>query len=409
MDPAFSGVRTPADYPGMTRALALCFSALILLLPRPRRPRTLVGTPGKDRLIGSLRAGNVINGDGGGDYIAGGAQNDRLPGEWGGDDVYRPRRRRLPRRRLGRRRPLRRDRQRPDPRRLRRRPHVGGDGNDFIDGQAAGDDIDAGPGDDIVHGGSATDRILGGAGNDSIYSDSGGDLIDAGDGNDTVYVNNGTAVDTVDCGPGLDVLHINPIGMRGGYSNARSLREGRLRNCERILETAPAVDPSKGIKRHDPGRAAARPAAPTATTTCSAPSAPTCSSASAGGRHLGQPQADRRSHGIDRVDAAPATTPSTAPRAAARPTSTAATATTTCRAAARPPPTTSRAARATTRPPHRPRLQRGRRRQRRRHRLRVHEGPHGHRLRPGRRSRQDRPQSQVRTRGCEKVSRRYKK
>jgi Ca2+-binding RTX toxin-like protein len=63
-----------------------------------------------------------------------------------------------------------------------------------------------------------------------------------------VWVNNGTAVDTVDCGPGHDVLHINPASMVGGWSNAKALREGRLTNCEQIVETAPVVDPTAGIK-----------------------------------------------------------------------------------------------------------------------------------------------------------------
>jgi Ca2+-binding RTX toxin-like protein len=61
----------------MTRALALCLFALLLVLPATATAKTLVGTPGKDRLVGGDR-GNVINGDGGGDYIAGGAGADRL-------------------------------------------------------------------------------------------------------------------------------------------------------------------------------------------------------------------------------------------------------------------------------------------------------------------------------------------
>ena len=40
--------------------------------------------------------------------------------------------------------------------------------------------------------------------------------------------------------------------MRGGYSNQRSLREGKFRNCESIVETAPVVDPAKGVKAMTP-------------------------------------------------------------------------------------------------------------------------------------------------------------
>jgi len=40
--------------------------------------------------------------------------------------------------------------------------------------------------------------------------------------------------------------------MRAGFSNARSLREGHLRNCETILETPPTIDPATGVKRMTP-------------------------------------------------------------------------------------------------------------------------------------------------------------
>ena len=161
----------------------------------------------------------------------------------------RPRRRRLPRRRLGRRRARARARAT-----TRSYGGFGGDkitdvdGNDFIDGGAAGDDIDAGPGDDIVHGGTGSDDIRGGVGNDQIHSTSSGDNIDAGAGDDFVYVNNGTAVKTVDCGPGYDTLHINPIDMRGGFSNRRSIRRGEIKanTCENILEVPPPHDPDQG-------------------------------------------------------------------------------------------------------------------------------------------------------------------
>jgi Ca2+-binding RTX toxin-like protein len=232
----------------MTRAIAVLVSSLVLVLPASAAARTLVGTPGKDRLAGGSKGPHVINGDGGGDKIFGGPFNDRLLGEWGGDDVYG-----------------------------RGGDDViaggsggdilvgaagndsvtggfggdkisGGDGDDFLDGEAAGDDIDAGAGNDTVHGGSGTDQIVAGPGNDTVHSDSSGDYIYAGEGNDVVYVNNGSAVNMVDCGVGSDVLHINPQGMRGGYSNQRSLREGRFTGCERIVETPPVVDPTEGIK-----------------------------------------------------------------------------------------------------------------------------------------------------------------
>jgi Ca2+-binding RTX toxin-like protein len=36
--------------------------------------------------------------------------------------------------------------------------------------------------------------------------------------------------------------------MEGGWSNAKALREGRLTNCESIVETPPTIDPTAGIK-----------------------------------------------------------------------------------------------------------------------------------------------------------------
>ena len=219
---------------------------------------------------------------------------------------------------------------------------MGGDGDDFIDGGAAGDDIDAGAGNDIVHGGSATDRINGGAGNDVIYSDSGGDLIDAGDGNDTVYVNNGTAVDTVDCGPGPDVLHINPSGMRGGYSNAALPARGPPAQLRADPRDPADRRPGRGHQGHD-ARPRRHRAAGTDRNDNLLGSFGADTLVGLGGNDI--IWANRKPTAAAAASTAstraPATTSSTAPRAAARPTSTAATATTTCRAAARPPPTTS--------------------------------------------------------------------
>ena len=133
--------------------------------------------------------------------------------------------------------------------------------------------------------------------------------------------------------------------MRGGYSNQRSLREGRLRNCERILETPPAVDPTKGIKVMTPDARRHRRGTDRNDNLLGSFGARHAGRPRRQRHHLGQPQAHRRAAAASTASTpAPATTPSTARRAAARPTSTAATATTTCRAAARPPPTTSPAA-----------------------------------------------------------------
>jgi Ca2+-binding RTX toxin-like protein len=61
-----------------------------------------------------------------------------------------------------------------------------------------------------------------------------------------VYVNNGTAVATVDCGPGNDSVVINPYTSPGGISNAQAVRRGEIRNCESIVEAHAVKDPTVG-------------------------------------------------------------------------------------------------------------------------------------------------------------------
>ena len=160
-----------------------------------------------------------MDGGSGGDRLEGAEGNDWMVGGFGGDHM------------------------------------LGAAGNDYIDGGSAGDHIAGGSGDDTLHGGSGTDHINGGSGNDQIYADSGGEIIDAGEGDDTVYVNNGTASREVDCGPGNDVLHINPRDKRGGFHDHKSLRSGRFRNCESVFETERPHDPTKGRRKltHDRG------------------------------------------------------------------------------------------------------------------------------------------------------------
>jgi Ca2+-binding RTX toxin-like protein len=183
-------------------------------------PDRLIGGPGDDRLDGGTGPDHVfgnggddlLKGASGGDFLYGGDGADQLFAGYGADELD------------------------------------GGSGNDILAGEAAPDIITSGDGDDLVHGGGAADTIDTGNGNDVIYSDSGSDDITAGEGDDTVYVNNGTGSGKVDCGPGHDAIVINPYEMRGGVSNAQDLREGRIRNCERVIEAEPVDDPSKGVK-----------------------------------------------------------------------------------------------------------------------------------------------------------------
>ena len=266
-----------------------------------------------------------------------------------------------------------------------------GEGDDFVDGGAAGDRINAGPGNDTVHGGTGTDHIRGGAGDDVLHATSSGDHIFGGTGNDTVYVNNGTAVDTVDCGPGADVLHINPLAMRGGFSNNRSRRRGKFKHCESIVETPPIVDPAKGRKKLIRNRGG------------------TARGTERNDNLLGSSGPDRifgyggndiiwanrkptgASRGTDRIDAGAG---DDIVYGASRGGKTV----TYGGAGQRLPPGRRRRQhqlhhrrpRRRHGPAGRARLQPGERRRRQRHRVRVLEGPHEDRLRPGRRHGQDR-------------------
>ena len=64
-----------------------------------------------------------------------------------------------------------------------------------------------------------------------------------------MWVNNGTAVETVDCGPGDDTIYINPYNRKGGISNAADIRRGNIRDCEHVVEQEKIHDPTKGITR----------------------------------------------------------------------------------------------------------------------------------------------------------------
>lgn len=234
----------------LTRNRLLMPAVLVALAaPAAAEAADVLGGAGPDRLRGSNSASNVIEGDGGGDTLYGGPFGDRLLGDAGGDRIF------------GKGGDDYGDGGSGDDvldggaghdemyGGFGRDNMLGGDGADRLDAGSAGDRLNGGSGDDLLHGGPAEDHITGGDGNDEIHSDSGPDHIFAGPGDDTVYVNNGTVVKDVDCGDGHDVLHINPQGQPGFIMNRRAIQEGRIKpNCEVILQTAPTVDPTKGVK-----------------------------------------------------------------------------------------------------------------------------------------------------------------
>ena len=141
----------------------------------------LEGKGGADKLEG--RGGDdELEGDGtsnqGSDLMLGGAGNDRLAGRAGNDRVFGD-----------------------------GTDENGGAGNDELVGGSGRDTLVGGPGNDAIFGAYDGDRIIAGAGNDAVSLLGG----DTGDPNGTVFVN---------CGPGLDVVVINPA------------RRGRYARCE---------------------------------------------------------------------------------------------------------------------------------------------------------------------------------
>ncbi|OKH40471.1 hypothetical protein NIES2119_02310 [[Phormidium ambiguum] IAM M-71] len=96
-----------------------------------------------------------FRGNGGDDYVVGGANLDYLEGGFGSDTL------------------------------------IGGEGDDLIEGWGGGDElsdegdyIDAGGGNDVAYGDAGNDSILGGAGNDHLDGVGGNDTLRGGDGDD---------------------------------------------------------------------------------------------------------------------------------------------------------------------------------------------------------------------------------
>ena len=129
---------------------------------------TIEGTPGDDRLRGTLQA-DVIRAFAGNDFVNARAGND-LVRAGAGDDVVQ-----------------------------------GDNGSDMIFGGAGSDRIRAGPADDVAWGGSGGDAVRGGEGPDELHGGSGDDTVGGGPGDDRLWAGPGN--DVVHGGPGDDTLH----------------------------------------------------------------------------------------------------------------------------------------------------------------------------------------------------------
>ncbi|MDG2482422.1 MAG: S8 family serine peptidase [Alphaproteobacteria bacterium] len=78
----------------------------------------------------------------------------------------------------------------------------GGGGHDFLDGETGDDTIDGGDGDDVLNGGAGNDTLDGGTGDDTIDGGNNNDILNGGGGND--ILDGGAGDDTIDGDAGYD-------------------------------------------------------------------------------------------------------------------------------------------------------------------------------------------------------------
>ncbi|MBA2505277.1 MAG: PD40 domain-containing protein [Thermoleophilaceae bacterium] len=165
--------------------------------PTNASPLRLVrGGSGRDTLVGG-DGPDLLEGKGGSDRLAGAGGDDELEGDGAtnqGDDVLR-----------------------------------GDEGDDRLAGRSGDDELYGGNGRDELAGGSGRDLLSGGPGDDLLFGAYDGDRILGGPGNDVTSLLGGDTSDpngrvTVDCGPGFDIVVINP-DRRGAFRNCESFRE----------------------------------------------------------------------------------------------------------------------------------------------------------------------------------------
>lgn len=162
------------------------------------------GTPGDDRIFGSLGGDNTnglegddkISADRGDDCIFGGAGNDAVSGNEGEDSVH------------------------------------GDDGEDGVFGRDGDDGVSGNGGDDVVRGGDGEDRVFGRDGDDRISGNGGDDRVAGGPGRDRIFGRAGDdrilardgARDTIDCGTGDDSVVADELDTVAG--NCEAVKRG---------------------------------------------------------------------------------------------------------------------------------------------------------------------------------------
>lgn len=228
-------------------ALALCFLGVTI---DTATAATIVGTPGRDRLVAKSSGGDTLVGGGGADTMIGGSGDDQIYGVRSGNTIR------------------------------------AGAGDNVVEGGSGDDEITAEDGANTIHGGSGHDRIEVGNGNNYIDAGGGPDRVVAGHGNNVlhtgrgggvyrvgngnnviffgsgpaeitagsgvnvIYINTGSKPKLVDCGGNpASVLYINPINTKGGPGHAGGIKKGQIRNCATVIAQPTPSDPERGVTR----------------------------------------------------------------------------------------------------------------------------------------------------------------
>lgn len=236
------------------RALVPLALAIGLVAADSAAAATIVGTPGRDRLVAKSAAGDVLVGGGGHDTLIGGPGDDQFYGVRSGNTIRAGAGNNVIEGGTGDDRVTAGD--------GANTVHTGsghdrielGHGNNYIDAGGGPDDVVAGHGNNVLHTGSGGGVYRVGNGNNVIFFGSGPASITAGTGVNIIYINTGSKPKLIDCGGNpASVLYINPINTKGGRGHAGGLKKGQYRNCANVIAQPTPSDPSKGVTRIERG------------------------------------------------------------------------------------------------------------------------------------------------------------
>lgn len=183
---------------------------------------TLIGGPGNDQIYG-VRSNNVIRAGAGSNYVEGGTGDDTVTAGDGANTIYTG----------------------------SGHDNIAvGNGNNYIDVGTSNDKVVAGNGNNVLHTGSGGGSYTLGNGNNTVFYGSGPAEIKLGGGVNIVYINTSSAAHSVDCGGNpQSVLYINPRTSKGGAANFGAIQRGQIRNCPTIIAQQAQHDPKEGVTR----------------------------------------------------------------------------------------------------------------------------------------------------------------